>query len=136
MDESDYSDNDGDDDDDDDDDNDDESLTEEEQIAADERRWKLIVMLQRKEHYHKRTRKQIDVLVEEFLIDIKDDIFDMLCDNNKYSENYYGGLDSDRDTEEEVETTIRFSRNPISEGHKRKQKQLWSRLLSYSMFDI
>ena len=108
MDESDYSDNDGDDDDDDDDDNDDESLTEEEQIAADERRWKLISMLQRKEQYHKRTRKQIDVLVEEFLIDIKDDIFDMLCDNNKYSENYYGGLDSDRDTEEEVETTIRL----------------------------
>ncbi|OEU14506.1 hypothetical protein FRACYDRAFT_241053 [Fragilariopsis cylindrus CCMP1102] len=63
-------------------------------------------MLQRKEQYHKRTRKQIDVLVEEFLIDIKDDIFDMLCDNNNNSENYYGGLDSDRDTEEEVETTI------------------------------
>jgi hypothetical protein len=120
MDERDYSDNDHDDDDDDDDDNDDESLTEEEQIAADEQRWKLISMLQRKEQYHKRTRNKMDVLVEEFLTKTKDDIHDMLCDNHVYSKNY-DGLDSDRDTEEEVETTIMLFPEVLS---RRKEDSL------------
>ena len=32
----------------------------------------------------------------------------MICCNNNDSNNNYRGLDSDRDTEEEVETVIRF----------------------------
>jgi hypothetical protein len=46
---------------------------------------------------------------------MKDDVHDRLCDNNVDSENY-GGLDSDRDrdTEGELETTIRFFPDVLS----------------------
>ena len=90
---------------------DEQSLSEEEQIAAaaaaEERRLELISLLQRKGKFHARARNKIDELVEEFLTKTKDDIHDMLCDNSVEADDY-GGLDSNRDTEDEVETAIRF----------------------------
>jgi hypothetical protein len=68
-------------------------------------RVKLVSVLDRNEEFSFRTRNKIDVLTERFLRDLENDIFDMLCDNGV---NDYHGLDSDRDTEQEVETTIRF----------------------------
>jgi hypothetical protein len=60
-----------------------------------------------------RTRDKIDELVDTFLEHLKADIHGMLC--SKYDANiehedeyYYYGLDSDRDTEEEVEAAIRL----------------------------
>jgi hypothetical protein len=92
-------------DDDDDDDEDDDSLAflEEEETDADEQRCSsLISLIQQKKEYPKRTRKKMNRLVKEFLNKTKDDLHRLMCE--------YGpeGLDSDRDTEEEVEAIIRF----------------------------
>jgi hypothetical protein len=46
-------------------------------------------------------------LAIEFLTKLEDDVHEMLCDNDTEAENY-SGLDSDRDTENEVETIVRF----------------------------
>jgi uncharacterized membrane protein YqiK len=62
-------------------------------------------LLQRKYELSARTRNKIDQLVEEFLDKTKNDIHDMLCDSNYEN---YRGLDSSRDTEEEVETAVQF----------------------------
>jgi hypothetical protein len=74
--------------------------------AAERRRFKSISVLERKERFSLRTRNKIDQLVETFLENLGDDIHDMLCDNG--ADEDYRGLDSDRDTDEEIETTIRF----------------------------
>ena len=50
----------------------------------------------------------------------------MLCEND--AENHHG-LDSDRDTEEEIETTTRFFPNILSHNIKKRV-----RILSYLMF--
>jgi hypothetical protein len=76
--------------------------------AAERRLPQLISLLQKKKTFSLRTRNKMDVLVEEFLTKIKDDIHDMLCDDNEIESDDYRGLDSDRDTEKEVETTIRL----------------------------
>jgi hypothetical protein len=97
---------------------DEEDEEEEEDNSSDEddyyeyRNLKLISILQRKETYHRRTRKKIDELVKEFLIKTKDDIHDMLFNNNMNMN--YNGLDSDRDTEVEVENTIRLFPDVLS----------------------
>ncbi|OEU06869.1 hypothetical protein FRACYDRAFT_252769 [Fragilariopsis cylindrus CCMP1102] len=93
-------------DDDDDEDEDDYSLTflEEEETDADEQRCSnLISLLQQKKEYPKRTRKKMNYLVKEFLNKTKDDLHRLLCEYDPDN-----GLDSDRDTEEEVEAIIRF----------------------------
>jgi hypothetical protein len=74
--------------------------------AAERRRFKSILVLEKKEGFSLRTRNKIDVLVEEFLRNLGDDVHDMISDS-RVGENYRG-LDSDRDTEKEIETTIRF----------------------------
>ena len=91
--------------------------TEQEQIAAAaatttaaakrRRLLKLISVLEKKDKFSLRTRNKTDELVENFLENLEDDIHEMLCDNDFMAEDY-GGLDSDRDTEAEVEATIRF----------------------------
>jgi len=94
--------------------------TEQEQIAAAaatttaaakrRRLLKLISVLEKKDKFSFRTRNKTDELVENFLENLEDDIHEMLCDNDVMGEDGrdYGGLDSGRDTEAEVETAIRF----------------------------
>jgi hypothetical protein len=68
----------------DDDDSDEEQEQEQEQIdGAEQRLPKLISLLQKKKEFSLRTRNKIDVLVEAFLNNIRDDIHDMLCDDNR-----------------------------------------------------
>ena len=86
--------------------------------AAERRLPQLISLLQKKKTFLLRTRDKMDELVEEFLGKIKDDIHDMLCDDNAIESDDYRGLDSDRDTEKEVEATIRFFPEILS---RRKQ---------------
>ena len=75
--------------------------------AAKQRRLlKLISVLEKKDKFSLRTRNKTDELVENFLQVLGDDIHDMLCDNYTEAENY-SGLDSDRDTEAEIEATVR-----------------------------
>jgi hypothetical protein len=76
--------------------------------AKKQRRLKLTSVLERFDKYPNRTRNKTDELVERFLQDLGDDIHDMLCDNTDVDDEDYRGLDSERDTEEEVETAIRF----------------------------
>jgi hypothetical protein len=77
--------------------------------ARKRRRLHLISVLQKTDDFYLQTRNKIDVLVEEFLDETRDDIHNMLCDNtDPGSGEHYLGLDSDRDTEAEVETAIRF----------------------------
>jgi hypothetical protein len=80
--------------------------------AVERGRLESIMVLERKEEFILRTTKKIGLLVERFFENLGDDIHDMLCDNNN---NYdYRGLNSDRDTEEEVETAIRFFPDVLS----------------------
>ena len=75
--------------------------------AAKQRRLlKLISVLEKKAKFSLRTRNKTDELVENFLANLEDDVHDMLCANNTEAENY-SGLDSDRDTEAEVEAIVR-----------------------------
>jgi hypothetical protein len=91
----------------------------EQQAAADDDarrrkgRVKLISVLEKNEEFSFRTRNKIDILTERYLQDLENDIFDMLCEIDSDSEEYRG-LDSDRDTEQEVETTIRFFPDVLS----------------------
>mmetsp|Transcript_63171 Transcript_63171/g.70748 ORF Transcript_63171/g.70748 Transcript_63171/m.70748 type:complete len:110 (+) Transcript_63171:19-348(+) len=73
------------------------------EIEANER--KLTSLLDRKKELPLRTRNTLNGLVKELLSRTKDEIHEMLCDQN---EENYQGLDSDRDTEAEVETALRF----------------------------
>jgi hypothetical protein len=75
--------------------------------AADKRLLELISLLQRKKTYSTRIRNKIDDLVEPFLTAIKDDIHNMICYDDP-ERNFYGGLDSDIDTEDEIEATARI----------------------------
>jgi hypothetical protein len=58
-------------------------------------------------------------LIKEFLEKLGDDIHDMLCES-ELGEDYHG-LDRGRDTEEEVETAIRF----CPEVLRRRKEIVW-----------
>jgi len=94
---------------------------EQQMIANDARRLNMISVLERKEEYPLRTRSKIDELLQEvidnFLEQIRDDVHDMLCEKND-SDNYRG-LDSDRDTEEEVEAIVRLFPDVLSRRSRR-----------------
>ena len=65
-------------------------------------------------NYHRlplRQRKKINELVDDFLSQLGDDIHDM-CTDQRAGANY-NGLDSQKDTEEEVETALRFYPNTL-----------------------
>jgi hypothetical protein len=91
----------------------DEQQTEQERIAAAaaaaarRRRLELISVLEGYDKIPFRSRNKTDELVDHFLVELGDDVHDMLCDNNIEQGDYYHGLDSDRDTEEEVEAIVR-----------------------------
>ncbi|OEU06240.1 hypothetical protein FRACYDRAFT_255614 [Fragilariopsis cylindrus CCMP1102] len=67
---------------------------------------KMIVVLEQKETFPLQTRNKTDELVENFLENLEDDVHDMLC-NNYIEAGNYSGLDSDWDTEAEVEAIVR-----------------------------
>jgi hypothetical protein len=89
--------------------------------AADKRRLHLISLLQGKNTFLNRTGNKIDELVEEFLVRTEDDLHEHLCSNKVGDGIEYQGLDKDRDTEKELETTLRFFPNVLS----RKKKVCW-----------
>jgi hypothetical protein len=75
--------------------------------AARRRRLKLISVLEGFDGIPFQTRNKTDELVEEFLENLEDDVHGMICSNDLGADDYRG-LDSDRDTEAEVEAIIRF----------------------------
>jgi hypothetical protein len=99
---------------------------EQQQAAADNddgrtrRRLRLISVLENEDEFSFQTRNKTDELVEYFLQELGNDIHDMLCDTDFNSDNYRG-LDCDRDTEKEVETTIRFFPEVLS----RQKEIVW-----------
>ena len=68
---------------------------------------KMILVLEQKETFPLQTRNKIDELVEKFLVELGNDTHDMLCDSYIEAGNY-SGLNSDRDTEAEVEAIVQF----------------------------
>jgi vacuolar-type H+-ATPase subunit E/Vma4 len=60
-------------------------------------------VLEQKGEFPRRTRNKIKELVENFLEELKDDIHELLCDNDADD---YCGLNSNCDIEAEVETAI------------------------------
>jgi hypothetical protein len=56
--------------------------------------------------YYEQGNKMDVILIKEFLEILGDDIHDMICDNGVDDD--HRGLDSDRDSEDEVETAIRL----------------------------
>jgi hypothetical protein len=80
---------------------------------------KLIKILREMRGYDFLTRYKINPLVEEFLTLIKDDIHDMMCVLIHDHADYLG-LDSDRDTKEQVETAIRFFPEVLSRTFTRE----------------
>jgi hypothetical protein len=83
-------------------------------IAASERLQKVISVLKRKEELPSETGNEIDGLVEEFLDKVEINILNLLCNNDNSDSDDYRGLDSDRDTAQEVETAIRFFPDVLS----------------------
>ena len=73
--------------------------------AAEQRHLQIMSVLQQKKKLPLETRNEIDGLIEEFLVKVKSNIQSVICSNEL--ENYHG-LDSDRDTDQEVETAIRL----------------------------
>ena len=72
----------------------------------DSKRLNVITILQQTQEFSFQYENRIDALVETFLENLKDDIHDMICEF-KHNDNYRG-LDSDRDTEAQVETILRL----------------------------
>ncbi|OEU08103.1 hypothetical protein FRACYDRAFT_250326 [Fragilariopsis cylindrus CCMP1102] len=69
---------------------------------------KMILVLEQKETFPLQTRNKTDELVENFIENLEDDVHEMLCFNSTDSDSdNYRGLDSDRDTDAEVEAIVR-----------------------------
>ena len=69
------------------------------------RKLKLTTILDCQEDFPLRQRNRMDELVEEYVEKLENDIHSMLC--ARYDDEDYQGLDSDRDTDAEVETALR-----------------------------
>jgi len=70
---------------------------------------KLMSILEDRDDFPLRQRTKINELTKEYLTKLENDIHAMLCDKtNCIGNNYYHGLDSDRDTVAEVKTAIGF----------------------------
>jgi hypothetical protein len=78
------------------------------------RRIKTISVIEGHGKFPKRTRSKMDRMIERFLESLENDIHKLLCSNKNIDSDNYHGLDSDRDTEEEVETAIRFFPDVLS----------------------
>ena len=77
-------------------------------------RKKVTLILERSyDKFPTQNRNKIDELVEIFLDHLCDDVHKLLCDQNPDPEQYRG-LDNNRDTEDEVETAIRFFPDVLS----------------------
>jgi hypothetical protein len=91
-----------------------------EDFDDDERCLQLITVLKRKKEYPKRTRKKIKQLVDNFLNEVEFDVHTMFCDNNGDASEYRG-LDSSRDTKDEVEAIVRSFPEVLS----RRKEFIW-----------
>ena len=78
---------------------------------------KLIPILQRKGEFSLRSRNKINELARQFLKNLGNDIHDMLCEDDVEADDYFG-LDSNRDTEAEIETALRFFPELLSRTKK------------------
>ncbi|OEU12766.1 hypothetical protein FRACYDRAFT_244039 [Fragilariopsis cylindrus CCMP1102] len=103
--------------------NEDEQQTEQERItaaaaaaaaAARMKRLELISVLQRFDEIPSQSRNKTDELVDNFLTELGDDVHEMLSSNHTDEGGDYHGLDSDKDTEAEVEAIIRFFPHALS----------------------
>jgi hypothetical protein len=103
--------------DDDDDDDDDDAIAE----RANSRRLELISVLQRKDEYLTHTRNTIDDLVYNFLEFLERDVHEHLCNDYPRAEEY-DGLDSRRDTEKEVEATVRLFPNILNRQSRTERR--------------
>ena len=90
-----------------DDDHDDHQLRDDDDYDDDYIVDKLNTILQRKGEFSLRSRNKINELARQFLKNLGNDIHDMLCEDDVEADDYFG-LDSNRDTEAEIETALRF----------------------------
>jgi len=81
--------------------------------ARTRRKLKLNTILDCQEDFPLRQRIKMDELTERYLNKLSHDIHSMLCAMNMESEEYHG-LDSDRDTEAEVATALRYFPEVVS----------------------
>ena len=79
---------------------------------------KVNTILEKHGKFPVQNRNSIDELVDNFLEQVGNSIHDLLCNNDADADNYRG-LDSDRDTEAEVETAIRFFPEVLSRREDR-----------------
>jgi hypothetical protein len=80
--------------------------------AARRRRLQLVSILEGFHEIPVRSGNKTDNLVEWFLRSLGIDVNGMLCGNKKIDADNYRGLDSERDTEEEVEAIVQFFPRP------------------------
>ncbi|MGK3738144.1 MAG: hypothetical protein ACI8RD_003735 [Bacillariaceae sp.] len=76
--------------------------------ARKRRRIKLISVLEGCDEFPFNKRNKTDELVENFLDELGDDIYELLTDNYIEADDEYRGLDSERDTGAEVEAAVKF----------------------------
>jgi len=88
-----------------------------EEDIHDIQRRKLRKVLEQAENFPVRQRMKINQLVDDFLTTLEEDIHDMVTDQRTID---YQGLDSERDTEAEVETALRIFPNNL---RRRKRDQ-------------
>ena len=98
--------------------------------AKKQRHLQIMSVIGQKENFSFRTRNQMDELIKEFLHKVETDIHEMLCERIEceYGLNYHG-LDSERDTESEVETTIRCFPDVLTRRRKlyaRDEQDYWN----------
>ncbi|OEU06225.1 hypothetical protein FRACYDRAFT_255571 [Fragilariopsis cylindrus CCMP1102] len=104
--------------------------------AKKQRHLQIMSVIGQKENFSFRTRNIMDILIKEFLHKVETDIHEMLCERIEceYGLNYHG-LDSERDTESEVETTIRCFPDVLTRRRKlyvRDEQDYWN---YYQEFD-
>ena len=99
-------------------------------VAAEDRRLQYISILQRQGKFPLRQRNKLDTMIERDLLELGNDIHEYLCDRNK---DYYQGLDSSRDTKEEVETVVREFPSVLWRRKKVLNIQRCSAFLLYSI---
>ena len=90
------------------DDDDDGHLKNKKQQQQRQRRLVVIECLLRKEHVPIRQRNLIEELVEEFDNKMNKDVHAMITELDIWDDDTYNGLDSNRDTHDEVETVLRI----------------------------
>lgn len=85
------------------------------------RRLVVVESLLRKDQFPSRQRTTMNELVDDYYVNLDDDIHDMLCDQLWVDDDEYRGLNNERDTVAEVETALRVFPKLLS----RRSKFVW-----------